>query len=80
MAPELVKCMEFNKTSRECRNEHNNGLIRDFYPKKTDFRDVSDADIAKVEQNLNNRPRKALGFLTPAEAMLNYVKLGKWCT
>ena len=61
-------------------NEHNNGLIRDFYPKKTDFRDVSDADITKIKQNLNNRPRKALGFLTPAEAMLNYVKLGKWCT
>ena len=61
-------------------NEHQNGLIRDFYPKKTDFREVSDADIAKVERNLNNRPRKALGFLTPAEAMLNYVKLGTWCT
>jgi transposase, IS30 family len=61
-------------------NEHQNGLIRDFYPKKTDFREVSDADIAQVEKNLNNRPRKSLGFLTPTEAMLNYVKLGKWCT
>jgi IS30 family transposase len=61
-------------------NEHQNGLIRDFYPKKTDFRDISDADIAKVERNLNTRPRKALGFLTPAEAMLEYVKLGRWCT
>ena len=31
-------------------NEHQNGLIRDFYPKKTDFRQISDADIAKVEK------------------------------
>ena len=61
-------------------NEHQNGLIRDFYPKKTDFRQVSDADIAKVEKNLNNRPRKSLGFLTPAEAMFNYVTFGRWCT
>lgn len=61
-------------------NEHNNGLIRDFYPKKTDFRLVSDADIAKVEINLNNRPRKALGFKTPTEAMFQYVTFGKWCT
>ena len=61
-------------------NEHQNGLIRDFYPKRTDFRNVSDEDIAKVEINLNNRPRKSLGFLTPAEAMFNYVTYGRWCT
>lgn len=61
-------------------NEHQNGLIRDFYPKKTDFREISDEDIAKVEMNLNNRPRKALGFLTPAEAMFAYVTRGEWCT
>lgn len=61
-------------------NEHQNGLIRDFYPKKTDFREVSNEAIAKVERNLNNRPRKSLGFLTPAEAMLNYVTYGRWCT
>ena len=47
-------------------NESNLYKIRDFYPKRTNSRNVSDEDIAKVEQNLNNRPRKALGFLTPA--------------
>lgn len=61
-------------------NEHQNGLIRDFYPKKFDFRDASDKNVADVENNLNNRPRKALGFLTPAEAMFNYVTFGTWCT
>ncbi len=61
-------------------NEHQNGLIRDFYPKRTDFRDVSNKDVSYVEINLNNRPRKSLGFLTPAEAMFNYVTFGTWCT
>lgn len=61
-------------------NEHQNGLIRDFYPKRVDFRDKSDKQISDVENNLNNRPRKSLGFLTPAEAMFNYVTYGRWCT
>ncbi len=60
-------------------NEHQNGLIRDFYPKQSDFRDTPDRDITRVENNLNNRPRKSLGFLTPAEAMFNYVTFGTWC-
>ena len=58
-------------------NEHQNGLIRDFFPKKTDFRLVDDFEIKTVENNLNNRPRKALGFLTPAEVMFEYVVHGQ---
>lgn len=58
-------------------NEHQNGLIRDFFPKKTDFRLIDDFEIKKVENNLNNRPRKSLGFLTPAEVMFEYVVYGK---
>ena len=45
-------------------------------PKKTDFRNVNVDMIRYVENNLNNRPRKALDFLTPAEAMFNYVNFG----
>lgn len=48
-------------------NENTNGLIRDFYPKKTDFTKISDAELQAVENNLNNRPRKRLGWLTPKE-------------
>lgn len=57
-------------------NEHQNGLIRDFMPKKTDFRNIDVDMIRYVENNLNNRPRKALDFLTPAEDMFNYVNFG----
>ena len=52
-------------------NEHTNGLIREFLPKKTDFREVSNAEIRKIEKNLNKRPRKVLDYKTPEEAMMN---------
>ena len=61
-------------------NEHQNGLIRDFLPKKTDFNLISSDAIIVIQNNLNNRPRKSLNYLTPAEAMVNYVRDGKWCT
>ena len=48
-------------------NENANGLIRRFFPKKTDFRAVSDGEIRLVERLLNSRPRKRLGWKTPYE-------------
>lgn len=48
-------------------NEHTNGLVRQYFPKKKCFNDVSEEDIKKVELLLNNRPRKILGFETPLE-------------
>lgn len=50
-------------------NENTNGLIRDFFPKKTDFDMISDEEIRFVEQELNSRPRKRLKGRTPLEAM-----------
>ncbi len=49
-------------------NEHTNGLVRQYFPKGTNFNDISETDIYKVEELLNNRPRKSLGFETPLEA------------
>ena len=48
-------------------NENTNGLIRDFFPKGTDFTTIHPATVAKVERLLNRRPRKSLGFHTPNE-------------
>jgi IS30 family transposase len=48
-------------------NENTNGLIRQFYPKGTDFTKISVNDIKKVQTLLNQRPRKCLGFQTPQE-------------
>lgn len=49
-------------------NENTNGLIRDFFPKKTDFTAIADEEIQKVEYLLNTRPRKKLGWSTPLES------------
>jgi IS30 family transposase len=48
-------------------NENTNGLIRQFFPKGTDFRDISHSKVRQVEKLLNNRPRACLGFRTPSE-------------
>ena len=48
-------------------NENTNGLIRDYFPKKTDFTTISNDELAFVESELNNRPRKRLGWKTPLE-------------
>lgn len=51
-------------------NENTNGLIRQYFPKGTDFHKVSAKEIRKVENLLNNRPRKSLGYFTPNEVYL----------
>ena len=48
-------------------NENTNGLIRQYIPKGTDFSGITDEFVAWVENKLNNRPRKRLGYLTPNE-------------
>ncbi len=48
-------------------NENLNGLVRRFFPKKTDFAQVSDEDIQNVEYLINSRPRKRFGGKTPYE-------------
>ena len=48
-------------------NENTNGLIRGYFPKKTDFTTIPDEIIATIEHELNTRPRKRLNYLTPLE-------------
>ncbi len=48
-------------------NENTNGLIRHYFPKKTDFTMLSEEELAQVEWELNSRPRKRLGWRTPLE-------------
>ena len=53
-------------------NENTNGLVRQYFPKKTDFTTLSDSDIRLVTNRLNNRPRKVLRFKTPDEVFNNH--------
>jgi len=48
-------------------NEHTNGLVRQYFPKKTFFDTITAEDVQCVEDILNNRPRKILNFKTPYE-------------
>lgn len=50
-------------------NENTNGLIRRFFPKGTDFNNITLKQIKEVEYSLNSRPRKVLGYKTPAEKL-----------
>lgn len=56
-------------------NENLNGLIRQYFPKGTDFAKVTEAEIKYVENMLNNRPRKKLNYLTPNEVFNRAVAL-----
>ncbi|PIT92634.1 MAG: hypothetical protein COU08_01405 [Candidatus Harrisonbacteria bacterium CG10_big_fil_rev_8_21_14_0_10_42_17] len=56
-------------------NENTNGLIRWYFPKGTDFATIDDEAIRVVENALNNRPRKRLGWKTPLEAFNESVAL-----
>jgi len=56
-------------------NENTNGLIRQYFPKGTDFAQVSEDEIKKVQRKLNNRPRKALNFYKPDEVFNKLVAL-----
>jgi transposase, IS30 family len=55
-------------------NEHTNGLIRRFYPKGTDFNQVTHRKIAALEHLLNTRGRKSLGYRSPNEVFLTHLQ------
>jgi IS30 family transposase len=53
-------------------NENTNGLVRQYFPKKYEFARISDKDLQQVEDLLNNRPRKSLGYRTPNEVFFKH--------
>ena len=56
-------------------NENHNGLLRQYFPKGTDISRWSNEETQAVEAALNSRPRKSLGWKTPAEALDEHLRL-----
>jgi IS30 family transposase len=50
-------------------NENTNGLLRQYFPKGTDFTRINHGDLTRVEQSVNERPRRRLDYRTPAEIL-----------
>jgi len=50
-------------------NENTNGLLRQYFPKGCNLARFTEADVRRIEELLNNRPRRCLGYRTPAEAL-----------
>jgi len=53
-------------------NENTNGLLRQYFPKNTDLKKVSQTAVNKAVKRLNPRPRKDLAYRTPRQLMSNY--------
>lgn len=60
-------------------NENSNGLIRRYLPKKTDFSKYQQWELDDMIEEINNRPRKCLGYRTPQEAFDEELKSIKCC-
>jgi len=54
-------------------NENTNGLIRQFFPKGSEFTNITSEQIVAVQNNLNYRPRKTLGYKTPTEVFYDII-------
>lgn len=60
-------------------SEQTNGLLRQYYPKGTDFADISHYDLAQTVKRINDRPRKSLNYQTPSE-VFNGITPNQGCT
>jgi IS30 family transposase len=49
--------------------ENLNGLIREYFPKRSNLDMISEREIYAIREKLNNRPRKSLNYLTPNEVI-----------
>jgi IS30 family transposase len=55
-------------------NENTNGLLRQYLPRRLDFRTLSQADLDAIADELNGRPRQTLGFKTPSQALAEVLR------
>ena len=61
------------RSSERGLNENTNGLLRQYFPKGTDFTEITDKQIVQAQERLNHRPRKSLGYKTPFEVFFGII-------
>jgi len=71
----VSRFVKITKVADKTAAQNKNGVIRRFFPKKTNFDIITDNDIQQVEDKINNRPMKCLNFKTPAEVFISLVAL-----
>jgi transposase, IS30 family len=76
IAQHLKAKFYFAHPYRSCEraiNENSKGLLRQYYPKKTDLRDIKKDDIISILEKINASPRKTLGYATPKEVFFGQI-------
>ena len=66
-ADSMVYFVDAYSSYQRGSNENLNGLIRQYYPKRSDFKHLTQKQVNKVQTKLNNRPRKRYNYRTPVE-------------
>jgi IS30 family transposase len=74
MIPKVSYTPSHNTNWQRPTNENTNGLLRQYFPKEVDLSGYSQRHLTQVAEGLNNRPRKSLGFRTPAEVMVRKIR------
>ncbi len=69
----IVYCAHPYRSCERGLNENTNGLLRQFFPKKTDFQTVTHEQVAFAVNLINNRPRRTLKYQTPNEIFQKYI-------
>lgn len=69
----VVYCAHPYRSCERGLNENTNGLLRQFFPKKTDFQTITHAQVAFAVDLINNRPRRTLKYRTPNEIFQKYI-------
>jgi IS30 family transposase len=69
----FLSCLAINYTHFQHFAITSNGLLRQNFPKKTDFKKVTQCEVRRAGERLNTRPRKLLGYKTPGDLMAEHI-------
>jgi len=74
LTSKVLKTFTVDRGKEFASNENSNGLLREFFPKKTDLVKVTLDKLTEELMLINNRPRKCLGFKTPFDMLKHEIR------